>query len=122
MGYTHPLSGGLTLEARVRAYSQDNAEFFSDLFPYAQAQNFLARDKELSTFDSKTLRIGVSYDILPDGWRFVERGTLNLVYDHILFEYQDFRDLRQTSGFTPGSEPLYDFQADVIQLFVSFWL
>ena len=121
MGYTHPLDSGLTIEAKVRAYSQGNADFFSDLFPFAQAQNFIARDKELSTFDSTTFRIGVSYDILPGGWRFVDRGTVNLFYDHILFDYEDFRDLRQTAGFVPGSEPLYEFEADVVQLFVSFW-
>jgi hypothetical protein len=40
----------------------------------------------------------------------------------MLFEYQDFRDLRNSTGFTPGTEPLYEFQADVIQIFVSFWL
>jgi hypothetical protein len=121
LGYTHPLKGGLTLEARVRGYSQDRADFYSDLFPNVQFANFIARDKELSTFDSSTLRIGVTYDILENGWRFIEKGSVNLSYDHMLFNYNDFRDLRQTSGLTPGSEPLYDFQADVIQIFVSFW-
>jgi hypothetical protein len=27
-----------------------------------------------------------------------------------------------SSGLAPGSEPLYEFDADVIQIFVSFWL
>jgi Protein of unknown function (DUF3570) len=121
MGYTHPLDG-ITIEARLRSYSQNHAEFFSDLFPYGQFANFIARDKELSTFDSTTLRLGVSYDILPGGWRFIERGSVNFVWDHILFDYKDFRDLRQTSGVGPGSEPLYEFDADVIQVFISFWL
>jgi hypothetical protein len=121
LGYTHPLDDGITIEAKVRGYSQNEADFFSDLFPYSQFANFIARDKELSRFDSTTLRLGVSYDILEGGWHFVERGTVNFVYDHILFDYQNFRDLRQTSGLTPGTEPLYDFDADVIQIFVSFW-
>ena len=82
----------------------------------------MARDKELSTFDSTTIRLGVSYDILESGWRFVERGTVNFVWDHILFDYKDFRDLRDTAGVTPGLEPLYEFDADVIQIFISFWL
>lgn len=121
LGYTHPLDDGITIEAKVRAYSQNEADFFSDLFPYSQYANFIARDKELSRFESTTIRLGVSYDILDGGWRFVERGTVNFIYDHILFDYQNFRDLRQTSGLTPGTEPLYDFSADVIQIFVSFW-
>jgi hypothetical protein len=122
LGYTHPLDDGLTIEARLRGYSQNEADFFSDLFPYSQFANFIARDKELSRFNSNTLRLGVSYDILESGWRFIEKGTVNLVYDHILFDYKNFRDLRQTSGLAPGSEPLYEFDANVIQIFVSFWL
>lgn len=121
LGYTHPLDDTITVEARVRGYSQGRAAFYSDLFPYSNFANFIARDKELSTFDSTTLRLGVSYEILPGGWRFVGRGAVNFVYDHILFDYKDFRDLRQ-SGLPPGSEPLYKFDADVIQIFVSFWL
>ncbi|HUF72121.1 MAG TPA: DUF3570 domain-containing protein [Gammaproteobacteria bacterium] len=121
MGYTHPLGDGLTIEAKVRGYAQGSAEFYRDLFPYEQYANFIARDKELSTFSSTTFRLGVSYKILGDGWRFIERGSVNFVWDHIFFDYKDFRDLRP-SGLTPGTEPLYGFDADVVQIFVSFWL
>jgi hypothetical protein len=124
IGYLHPLGNGLTIEARFRSYSQNSADFYGDLFPGEQFANFIARDKELSTFDSSTFRIGVSYDILENGWRFIERGSVSLVYDRMMFEYKDFRDLRPkvSSGFAPGTEPLYEFDADVIQIFVSFWL
>ena len=122
MGYTHPLPRGFTLEARVRGYSQESAEFYSDLFAYEDFANFLARDKELSTFDSTTFRIGVTYSILDGGWRFLERGSVSLFYDRMIFDYSDFRDLRNSGGFVPGTEPLYQFEADVIQVFVSFWL
>jgi hypothetical protein len=50
----------------------------------------------------------------------VQRGTLNLRIDHIMFDYEDFRDLRVT-GVAPGTEPLYSFSANVIQLFASIW-
>jgi len=120
LGYTHPLANGWTIEGKLRFYSQDRAEFFSDLYPRSQYQNFLARDKELSTFTSQTIRIGGTYDILEAGWRFVERGSVSVMYDHIEFDYEDFRDLTQT-GLAPGEEPFYNFGADVIQVFVSFW-
>ena len=120
LGYTHPLDGGWIFEAKLRFYSQNNADFYSDLYPYAQAQNFLARDKELSTFDSQTLRLGVTYDVLRGGWRFVDKGSVSVFYDHIEFQYDDFRDLTG-SGAVPGQEPLYSFGADVLQFFVSFW-
>jgi hypothetical protein len=120
IGYTHPLESGWIFDAKLRTYSQDKADFFSDLFPASQYQNFMARDKELSTFTSQGVRFGMSYDIVRGGWHFVERGTLNLVYDHLRFDYDDFRDLTG-SGAVAGQEPLYGFDADVVQAFVSFW-
>jgi len=120
IGYTHPIELGWTFDGRFRTYSQTKADFYADLFPRSQYQNFLARDKELSTFASQTIRLGASYDIMRSGWKFVERGTLNVFLDHMMFEYEDFRDLRVT-GVPPGTEPLYSFDANVLQFFVSFW-
>jgi hypothetical protein len=120
VGYTHPLKGGWILDGHYRFYTQTAADFYSDLFPQQDAQNFLARDKELSTFSSHTIGIKVSYDFLKNGWRSIDKGTLNIAWDHILFDYDDFRDLRVPSA-VPGNEPLYSFSADVVQLFVSLW-
>lgn len=119
-GYTHPFSGGWLVEGSVRYYTQTAADFYSDLFPFKDAQNFLARDKELSTFTSNTLGFKLSYDLVKNGWRPIDRGSLNLAYDYIQFDYDDFRDARVT-GVTPGTEPLYSFSASVLQLFVSVW-
>jgi hypothetical protein len=120
IGYTHPIESGWTFEGRLRTYSQTKAEFYSDLFQRSRYQNFMARDKELSTFTSQTIRLAASYDIVRGGWKFVERGTLNVILDHMMFDYEDFRDLRR-AGAAPGTEPLYSFDANVVQLFVSFW-
>ena len=123
IGYTHPWGQKWIFDAKYRYYTQEAADFYSDLFPRAQAQNFLARDKELSTFVSNTVGIGVTYEFpggIPYMPRFVKKGTLNLRWDHIFFDYEDFRDIRVT-GVTPGTEPLYSFEADVAQLFVSIW-
>lgn len=120
VGYTHPV-GAFNFEIGYRYYTQSSADFYSDLFPYVDAQNFLARDKELSSFDSHTAKIGVSYDFIEGGWSFLEKGSLNVFYDHVWFTYEDFRDLRDTTGVIPGEEPTYEFEADILQLFVSFW-
>jgi hypothetical protein len=120
IGYTHPIEMGWTFEGKFRTYSQTKADFYSDLFTRSQFQNFMARDKELSTFTSQTVRLGASYDIVRGGWKLVERGTVNVILDHMLFDYEDFRDLR-VSGVPPGSEPRYSFDANVVQVFVSFW-
>ena len=120
LGYIHPLSSGWLFEGRYRYYTQNSADFYSDLFPRQNSQNFLARDKELSTFNSNTFGFSVSYDFIQNGWRWVDRGSVNLSYDHIWFKYDDFRDLRDTSA-PVGNEPLYKFSADVAQLFISIW-
>ena len=119
-GYIHPLSSGWLFEGRYRYYTQNSADFYSDLFPRQNSQNFLSRDKELSAFNSNTLGFSVSYDFIQNGWRWMDRGSVNLSYDHIWFKYDDFRDLRDTSA-PVGSEPLYKFSADVAQLFISIW-
>ncbi len=120
LAYVHPLAGGWLLEGRYRYYTQSAASFYSDLFPFMDAQNFLARDKELSKFETNTVGVTVSYDFIENGKKYVDRGSINLSYDHILFDYDNFRDLRN-SGSAAGTEPLYDFTSDVIQVFLSIW-
>ena len=36
----------------------------------------------------------MTYDLLEDGWRFVDKATINFFYDRMMFDYDDFRDLR----------------------------
>jgi len=120
VGYTHPLDSGWIFEVKIRDYSQTRANFFGDLFPRSQFQNFMARDKELSAFSDQTLRLGVAYEFIRRGWQFIDRGSVSFVYDHIEFEYEDFRDLTRPAPLV-GQEPSYGFGADVIQVFVSFW-
>ncbi|MGE0624883.1 MAG: DUF3570 domain-containing protein [Pseudomonadales bacterium] len=118
-GYVHPLSDKLILEAKYRYYTQTAADFYSDLFPYADSQNFLGRDKEISTYQSHTLGAGVSYEFNL-GWGFLKRGEVSLLVDYMMFDYKDFGDLRVTD-VPPGEEPSYGLNATVIRAFVSFF-
>ena len=118
-GYTWPNEDRWIFETSLRYYDQQKADFFSDLFPFEDAQNHLARDKELSTFTSITLGGGFSYELDNGNWSWFKRGSLNFHLDHIFFDYDDFRDL--TKSGTAGNEPLYSFEADVIRAFASFW-
>jgi hypothetical protein len=120
VAYTHPLDERLTVDVHYRYYTQDAAEFYADLFPRENFQNFLARDKELASLTSHTLGFGVAWELPAAKLRFFDRTTLNLKYDRMLFRYDDFRDLRAT-GLAPGTEPLYEFDANVIRLFFSGW-
>ena len=120
VSYTHPLDDEWTFDVHYRFYTQNAAEFYSDLFPREDFQNFLARDKELASMQSHTLGFGVAYEFKPSRLSFLSKASLNLRYDRIRFDYDDFRDLRVT-GVAPGTEPLYTFDADVIRFFFSGW-
>jgi len=119
IGYTHGTVPGFIFDVAYRYYTQGGAEFWSDLYPFQQAQNFLARDKELSSFYSHTLRFGVTYDLFSGRQGFIERGSVSFIYDHMMFNYREFRDIRGTE--LPGEEPFYSFSADVLQLMFSVW-
>ena len=120
VSYTHPLDEEWTFDVHYRYYTQNAAEFYSDLYPRENFQNFLARDKELASMQSHTLGFGVAYEFKPGRIEFLGKAALNLRYDRIHFVYDDFRDL-STTGFAPGEEPLYQFDADVIRFFFSGW-
>jgi uncharacterized protein DUF3570 len=120
VSYTQPIFDVWTFDVHARFYTQNSAEFYSDLYPREDFQNFLARDKELASMTSTTLGFGLAYEFKPGRIDFLDKAALNLRYDRIHFDYDDFRDLRVT-GVPPGSEPLYNFDADVIRFFFSGW-
>jgi hypothetical protein len=118
-GYTHPLGKRWVLEGGYRWYQQSAADFYADLFPRADYQNFLARDKELSSFTSQMLSVGATYELPAFADRFLQRSTVSLFYDRMNFSYDDFRDI--TAGGAPGTEPLYGFDANVFRVLFSGW-
>jgi len=123
LDYTHPIRNRWIFEGRVRYYKQSAATFYSDLFPFADSQNFTARDQNLAALDNTTIGAKVTYAFLPDGWRFFKRGTVTLDVSRIRFNYLDFRNIKDYGlpQYSPGSEPLYNFNANVFQAFVSMY-
>ncbi|MDZ7645074.1 MAG: porin [Woeseiaceae bacterium] len=118
IAYVHPL-GPWTLRLKYRWHDQTGAEFFNDLFPRAEATNFRARDKELSPLTSTTITLSASYEFLSQGWGFVDKGSVNLSVDLLNVDYHEFSDL--TADAPVGSEPLYQLDASIFQLYFSFW-
>ena len=118
--YTHPI-GPFVVHAKYRYHDQTGAHFYSDLFPRSEATNFRGRDKELSPLTSQTFGIGGSFEFIsdPEGWRFIKRGTVNFSYNFLSIDYDDFSDI--SAGEPLGMEPLYQLEADIIQIFFSFW-
>jgi len=119
IGYVHPVSDRLIVEAKYRFYTQTAADFYADLFPYSNSQNFLGRDKEIATYSNHTLGAGISYGFNLN-WGFLKRGEASLMVDYMMFDYKDFRDLRVTD-VPAGEEPLYSMQSMVVRAFISFF-
>jgi Protein of unknown function (DUF3570) len=120
IGYTQPLFTSWTFDAMARYYWQTHATFYSDLFPFQDAQNFESRDRELAQFHTLTYGLGASYEFHPTWTHFIERGTVNLDVQRMRIDYQDFRNNLAASAI-PGDEPLYSFNANIMQFFISLW-
>jgi hypothetical protein len=120
LGYTQPVFRSWTLDTHARFYRQNHANFYADLFPYQDAQNFLARDRELATFKSLTLGLGASWEFHPTRLSWLQKGTVNFHWDRMRIKYDDYRE-DWLDGFTPGTEPLYTLNANILQFFISGW-
>lgn len=118
LSYVHPM-GPWTYTIKYRWYDQTGAHFFRDLFSRPEQTNFRGRDKELSPLTSQTLKLAASYEFLSDGWKFIDKGSINFSIDRLAVDYHEFRDL--TSGAPVGEEPFYSLDADIYQLYFSFW-
>jgi hypothetical protein len=120
LDYTQPLFTSWTLNGRARYYRQGPADFYSDLFPYEDSQNFMARDRELAEYHDITLGATATWEFHP-GWpRWIEKGTMNLSYDRMSIDYADFRNYGRTGG-SPIGVPLYSYDANITQFFISVW-
>jgi hypothetical protein len=117
--YVHPFGSRWLTEWSVRYYSQNGADFYSDLFPYQDAQNFMARDRELATFNDISFHVGVTWKIpVSNKLSF----ATSLMYDRIQYNYKDFRDNRDVlvdgklTALPPNQQPLYKYGANVFML------
>ena len=119
---THIRGDSLRSKQNIVTTIRRGAHFYSDLFSRSEATNFRGRDKELSPLTSQTFKIGASYEFIsdPEGWNFIKRGTAKRV---VFFAVSRLSTNSQTSalGAPLGAEPLYQLEADIIQVFFSFW-
>ncbi|MEY4588186.1 MAG: hypothetical protein RL497_262 [Pseudomonadota bacterium] len=123
--YVHPWARTWIFEAKIRSYSQTQADFYADIFPHKNFQTFLARDKELSQFSSTNFGLGVTYKLRKPPIAFLKNCTVNLYWDGLQFDYDNFHNALLSKApaegtdapYKPGEEPLYSFNANVLRLF-----
>jgi hypothetical protein len=127
LGYTQPVSNTFIFEGRLRHYSQNHATFYSDLFPFANSQNFEARDQNLAASTNDTVDAKVTWAFAPEGFLIFKRATTSFDVTRIHFKYSDFRNIRSYNdtaaggNFAVGTEPLYHFDATIYQVYVSMF-
>ena len=119
--YTHPVRKHLILDGSFRYYHQGPADFYSDLFPRANYQNFMARDRELAAFNSYTVGAGASWLFAMPFVPALGKNSINLRVDHLMIDYSDFRNALLAGTYGAGNEPLYKLNANIFQVFVSIW-
>ena len=116
------------LFSRKRPEGLTAASSVRDIFPRAEFANFMARDKELATYDAITAGVTATYEFKIERLPWLAKGSLNLRYDYMTVNYDNFRDARFSIGrfgqlpdapLAPGTEPLYKLNANIIQFFVS---
>ena len=118
--YSQPV-GHWLLDGSFRYYRQNHADFYSDLFPRADYQNFMARDRELATFQTYTVGFGAEYQFHIPGLPWVSKSSANVHVEHLLINYADFRNALLAPSYGAGNEPLYRLDANIFTAFVSFW-
>ncbi len=122
VSYIHPW-GDWTFTGKYRFYDQTGAHFYRDLFARSEETNFRGRDKELSPLTSHTVMLQAAYEFLSDDgndtFGFIKRAKVTASINMLTVDYHDFSDL--TAGAPIGQEPLYQLDADVFQIFFSFF-
>jgi hypothetical protein len=108
------------VELRARHYQQDKADFYQDLYTRSAEFNFRARDKEMSTFNNLSLGLSLTYEFKFSAANFFKKSTLNLDFDHVNYDYDDFRNVLAVD-VPVGAEPLYQFSANITRLYVSIF-
>jgi len=121
LSYIHPWSDW-TFTGKFRYHDQTGAHFYRDIFARSQETNFRGRDKELSELTSYTLKLQAAYEFLSDDgndWGFIKRAKVTASLNMLFVEYHDFSDL--TANQPVGEEPLYELDANIFQLYFSFF-
>lgn len=122
ISYIHPWREW-TFTGKFRWHDQDGAHFYRDIFTRSEQTNFRGRDKELSPLTSYALKLQAAYEFINDdgnpAWGFITRAKVTASLNFLSIDYHDFSDL--TALAPVGEEPLYELDANVFQLYFSFF-
>ncbi len=117
LNYSQYIGNQWVVDVYGRYYTQDEADFFSDNF--SSRLRYMARDKELSSFDSFAIGGRVRYDLFKD-YKYFRTVSLNLAVEYLDFDYDDYSGIESVADVGElGSG--YTFDATTIQFYLSAW-
>lgn len=111
-GYSNKLHNGWLVDLYYRYYTQERASVSGD--DLQDALSYEAGERELSAFVSNTVGAKLSYPVFRHS-KVVQRGTLNVAYEFIDYDYADY------SSAGSGSENPYSFSAEGLHFYFSIW-
>ena len=117
LNYSQYIGNQWVADIYGRYYSQDKAEFYSDNF--TTPMRYMARDKELSSFDSYSIGARVRYDVFKD-YKFLQTGSINLAVEYLQYDYDDYSGIKSVTD-TASLGSGYSFDATTIQFYFSAW-
>ncbi|MDP2562859.1 DUF3570 domain-containing protein [Psychrobium sp. 1_MG-2023] len=121
VGYSQSFADNWLIDVHLRYYQQDQADFYQDMFERKDQFNFMARDKEMSSFNDLTVGIKGRYLFKFARTSWAQASSVNVSLEHIKFDYDNFHNVLVTAPQGVGTEPLYQFSANVIRFYVSLW-
>jgi hypothetical protein len=89
------------LDGGYRFYSQKAATFYSDNFQ--RPQNFLARDKELATYQDHTVNAKLTVPLITQKHGFLNHVDAGVSFEYLLLDYKNFTDLRNGKPYSFGA-------------------
>ncbi|MEJ2114860.1 MAG: DUF3570 domain-containing protein [Gammaproteobacteria bacterium] len=117
LNYSQYIGNQWVVDIYGRYYTQDEANFFSDNF--STRLRYMARDKELSSFDSFAIGGRVRYDLFKD-YKFLRAASLNLAIEYLDYDYDDYSGIKSVADAgSLGSG--YSFDATTVQFYFSSW-
>ena len=115
LNYSQYIGNQWVVDVYGRYYTQDEASFFSDNF--TTPLRYMARDKELSSFDGFALGTHVRYELFKD-YKFLRAASLNLAVEYLDYDYDNYSGIEsvaETANLGSG----YSFDATTIQFYIS---
>ncbi|MBT8113596.1 MAG: DUF3570 domain-containing protein [Gammaproteobacteria bacterium] len=117
LNYSQYIGNQWVVDVYGRYYTQDKADFYSDNF--SSRLRYMARDKELSSFDSFAVGGRLRYDLFKD-YKLLRTASLNLAIEYLDFDYDDYSGIESVTDVgSLGSG--YSFDATTIQFYFSSW-